>query len=52
MRFGSFDFGSTQIDGVTYEYDGVIDYGNIGKRKKKPSKPFRSSHGPSRPEEA
>src|SRR5438128_7003163 len=45
MRFGSFKFGSIQIDGVTYEYDVVIDGGSIRKRKKKPSKPFRSSYG-------
>jgi hypothetical protein len=45
MRFGSFKFGSIQVDGVTYEYDVVIDRGSIRKRKKKPSKPFRSSYG-------
>lgn len=45
MRFGRFKFGSIQIDGVTYEYDVVIDGGSIRKRKKKPSKPFRSSYG-------
>jgi hypothetical protein len=45
MRFGSFKFGSIQVDGVTYEYDVVIDGGNVRKRKKKPSKRFRSAHG-------
>jgi hypothetical protein len=45
MRFGRFEFGSIQIDGVTYDYDVVIDSGSIRKRKKKPSKPFRSSYG-------
>jgi hypothetical protein len=45
MRFGSFKFGSIQVDGVTYEYDVVIDGGNIRKRKKKPSKAFRSAYG-------
>jgi hypothetical protein len=45
MRFGKFKFGSIQIDGVTYEYDVVIDGGSIRKRKKKPSKRFRSSNG-------
>ena len=45
MRFGSFKFGSIQVDGVTYEYDVVIDGGSIRKRKKKPSKPFRSAYG-------
>src|SRR5689334_84870 len=45
MRFGSFNFGSIEVDGVTYEYDVVIDRGSIRKRKKKPSKPFRGSYG-------
>ena len=45
MRFGRFKFGSIQIDGVTYEYDVVIDGGSIRKRKKKPSKPFRNAYG-------
>jgi hypothetical protein len=43
MRFGKFKFGSIQVEGVTYEYDVVIDRGNIRKRKKKPSKPFSGS---------
>jgi hypothetical protein len=38
MRFDTFSFGSIQIDGSTYEHDGVIDRGEIRKRKKKPSK--------------
>src|SRR2546427_10366164 len=45
MRFGRFEFGSIQIDGVTYECDVVIDGGSIRKRKKKPSKPFRNAYG-------
>jgi hypothetical protein len=45
MRFGSFKFGSIQIDGKSYEHDVVIDGGAILKRKKKPSKSFRSSFG-------
>jgi hypothetical protein len=45
MRLGSFDFGSIQIDGVTYTQDVVIDRGKIRKRKKKPSKPFRATYG-------
>jgi hypothetical protein len=44
LRFGSFSFGSIQIDGVTYEHDVVID-GSIRKRRRKPSKPFRGSYG-------
>ena len=45
MRFGTFRFGSIQLDGVTYDHDVVIDRGSIRKRKKKPSKRFRSSYG-------
>jgi hypothetical protein len=45
MRFGRFEFGSIQIDGVTYDHDVVIDGGRIRKRKKKPSKRFRNSYG-------
>ena len=37
MRFDSFSFGSIQIDGVTCNYDVVIDGGEIRKRKKKQS---------------
>ena len=45
MRFESFSFGSIVIDGVTYEYDVVIDRGEIRKRKKGPSKQFREAFG-------
>jgi hypothetical protein len=45
VRFQDFAFGSIRIDGVTYEYDVVIDVGNIYKRKKKPSKRFREEFG-------
>jgi hypothetical protein len=41
MRFDSFSFGSIRIDGVTCDYDVVIDGGEIRKRKKKQSKQFR-----------
>ena len=43
MRFDKFTFGSIQIDGVTCDYDVVIDGGEI--RKKKPSKQFRDEYG-------
>jgi hypothetical protein len=36
MRFDRFSCGSIQIDGVTRDYDVVIDGGEIRKRKKKP----------------
>ena len=45
MRFEGFHFGSIRIDGETYEYDVVIDRGEIRKRKKKPSKKFREQFG-------
>jgi hypothetical protein len=40
-----FSFGSIQIDGITRDYDVVIDGGEIRKRKKKPSKQFRGEFG-------
>jgi hypothetical protein len=45
MRFGTFSFGSVEIDDVTYRYDVVIDGDTAQKRKKKPSKHFRSPSG-------
>ena len=45
MRFEDFSFGSIRIDGVTYNYDVVIDRGEIRKRKKKPSKEFSAAFG-------
>lgn len=45
MRFQAFSFGSIRIDGVTYDYDVVIDRDHVRKRKKRPSKEFRGSFG-------
>jgi hypothetical protein len=45
MRIEDFSFGSVRIDGYVYEYDVVIDRGEIRKRKKKPSKTFRDEFG-------
>lgn len=45
MRFEKFSFGSIRIDGETYDYDLVIDRGEIQKRKKKASKPYRDAYG-------
>jgi len=45
MHFQKFSFGSIRIDGVAYEHDVVIDRGEVGKRKKKPSKKFRDEFG-------
>lgn len=45
LGFEAFSFGSIRINGTTYEYDVVIDRGQVRKRNKKPSKKFRSSFG-------
>jgi hypothetical protein len=45
MRFEDFSFGALQIDGVTDDYDVVIDRGELRKRKKTASKPFREAYG-------
>ena len=45
MQIEDFTFGQIAIDGATYEYDVVIDRGEIHKRKKKPSKKFKADFG-------
>ena len=45
MRFEEFSFGTIRIDGTSYDYDVVIDRGEIRKRKKKASKKFREAFG-------
>jgi hypothetical protein len=45
MKFQEFSFGSIRIDGVSYDYDVVIDRGEVRKRKKKASKKFREAFG-------
>ncbi len=45
MRFENFSFGSVRIDGVTYEHDVVIDWGEVRKRKKKASKRYWDGYG-------
>ena len=45
VRFGYFEFGVIEIDGVTYEHDLVVDRGEIHRRKKKASKKFRETFG-------
>ena len=45
MRFEGFSFGSIHIDGEGYDYDVVIDRGEVRKRKKKASKRFREEFG-------
>ena len=38
-------FGEIEVGGVRYDYDVVIDGGQVRKRQKKPSKPFRDQLG-------
>jgi len=45
MLFDELTFGSIRIDGIQYGYDIVVDCGEIRKRKKGPSKVFRSQFG-------
>jgi hypothetical protein len=45
MQIRAFTFGSIQIDGVTYEYDVIIERGQVRKRRKKASKKFRPGFG-------
>jgi hypothetical protein len=45
MRFEGFSFGSIRIDGESYDYDVLIDRGEVRKRKKKASKSFRGEFG-------
>ena len=45
MYFDHFSFGTIRIDGVTREYDVVVDHGEIRKRKKGPSKQFADGFG-------
>ena len=47
MHFEDFSFGSIRIriNGITYEYEVVIDRGEIRKRKKKASKKYRGEFG-------
>jgi hypothetical protein len=45
MRIDRFMFGSIRIDGEIYAHDVVIDRGQVRKRRKKRSKPFRDAFG-------
>ncbi len=45
LRFEDFSFGTIQVDGVAYDYDLVVDRGELRKRKKKASRPFRDGFG-------
>jgi hypothetical protein len=45
MKLEDYGFGKVRIDGRTYEHDVIIDHGEVTRRKKKPSKRFRSAFG-------
>jgi len=45
VRFSGYSFGSVRVDGVTYDYDLIIDRGKIRKRKKGASRKFRGAYG-------
>ena len=45
MRAKMIRFGEIEVEGERYEYDLVIDAGEISKRKKKGSKTFRGDYG-------
>ena len=45
MKARLLGFGLIEIDGVRYEDDLVIDRGEVRKRRKKPSKPYRDRYG-------
>ena len=45
MHFEKFSFGSMQIDGRVYDFDLVIDRGEIRMRKKKASRRYRDAYG-------
>jgi hypothetical protein len=38
-------FGRLELDGETYDHDVVIEHGQVRRRKKGPSKPFRDAFG-------
>jgi hypothetical protein len=45
MKWGKCCFGSLEIDGEDYTKDVVLDRGELRKRKKKRSRPFREQFG-------
>jgi hypothetical protein len=45
MRFTGYSFGSSRVDGVTYDHDLIIDRGKIRKRNKAASRRFRGAYG-------
>lgn len=45
VKLDGFRFGSIRVDGHVYENDIIIDRGDVRKRKKKRSKPYRDQFG-------
>jgi hypothetical protein len=45
MQVRLLEFGRIEVEGRTYQNDIVIDAGQVRKRKKKPSKPYRDEYG-------
>ena len=45
MRARLLGFGDLEVDGKRYEADVVIDRGQVRRRRKKPSKPYRDRFG-------
>jgi hypothetical protein len=45
MRMSGYSFGSVRVDGVTYDYDLVMDRGKIRKRNKAASRKLREAYG-------
>lgn len=45
MKARLLGFGSVEVDGREYEHDIVIEGGRVRKRRKRPSKPYRSEFG-------
>ena len=54
MKWGKCRFGRLKVDGKKYTNDVVLDRGELRRRKKKPSRPFRQQfgHTPVSPAEA
>lgn len=45
MKARLLGFGALEIDGRRYDEDVVIERGQVRKRKKKPSRPYRDTYG-------
>jgi hypothetical protein len=45
MKINLVSFGELDIEGERYDHDVVIEKGEVRKRNKKPSKPYRAQYG-------